>query len=453
MGRSNTSVRVAAERAVDQVASRRTAVLNALDQVTRSSAFRASGRSQEFLRYIVETALDRNFESLKERVIGSALFGRAPDYDTGSDAIVRVVANETRRRLGEYYAGEGQTDKIHIGVPSGSYIPAIDITAEDVQGARSALADARAGPLGDTQQRSRLGWLRIAWPVTVVAVTFLCLFLWIQNRELGRRLDAEAVTQRAIPRSLLWPQFFSGSRSIHVVLADASAGGVQVLLKHRMPLSDYLDGRVYPDAHLNPETALFVQFLMRSQFTTASYAMVAVKLAQLADSFSHPLSVIYARELTLRTFQGGDHFIVLGTARANPWAQLFEDRLNFNLHYDAHSDLPVFLNRAPRPGEPSRYAPDGTGSAKQSYGQVAFLPNLHRDGHVLLITGIDSQGTEAAGEFVTDLARLDEAMTRMGIVRSSLPRAFEILLRVTHTGKAPIGCDIVASRVSPPIEQ
>ena len=85
-------VRVAAERAVDQVATRRAAVLNALDQVTRSSVFRASGRSQEFLRYVVETALDRNFESLKERVIGSALFGRAPDYDTGSDAIVRVVA-------------------------------------------------------------------------------------------------------------------------------------------------------------------------------------------------------------------------------------------------------------------------------------------------------------------------------------------------------------------------
>jgi len=438
---------------VDQVATRRAAVLNALDQVTRSSVFRASGRSQEFLRYVVETALDRNFESLKERVIGSALFGRAPDYDTGSDAIVRVVANETRRRLGEYYAGEGQTDKVHIGLPSGSYIPAIDITAEDVEGARSTLADASTGLLGDAQRRSRLGWLRIGWPVTVVAATFLCLFLWIQNRELGRRLDAEAVTQRAIPRSLLWSQFFSGSRSIHVVLADASAGGVQVLLKHRMSLSDYLDGRLYPDsASLNPETAFFVQFIMRSQFTTASYAMVAVKLAQLADSFSHPLSVTYARELSLRTFQGGDHFIVLGTARANPWAQLFEDRLNFNLHYDGHSVSPVFLNRAPRPGEASRYAPDGTGSAKQSYGQVAFLPNLHRDGHVLLITGIDSQGTEAAGEFVTDLARVDEAMTRMGLLRSSLPRAFEILLRVTHTGKAPMGCDIVASRVSPPVE-
>ena len=439
---------------MDQVATRRTAVLKALDEVTRSSAFRASGRSQEFLRYVVETALDRNFESLKERVIGSALFGRAPDYDTGSDAIVRVVANETRRRLGEYYAGEGQADKIHIGLPSGCYIPTIDIIAEDVHGARSTLADnASAGPLGLMQQRSRLGWLRIAWPVTAVASTFLCLFLWIQNRDLGRRLDAEAVARMAIPESLLWSQFFNGGRSIHVVLADASAGGVQVLLKHRMSLPDYLDGRLYPDsARLNPETAFFVQFIMRSQFTTASYAMVAVKLAQLADSFSHPLSIIYARELSLRTFQGGDHFIVLGTARANPWAQLFEDRLNFNLHYDAHSDAPVFLNRAPRPGEASRYAPDGTGSTKQSYGQVAFLPNLHREGHVLLITGIDSQGTEAAGEFVTDLARLDEAMTKMGLVRSSLPRAFEILLRVTHTGKAPIGCDIVASRVSTPVE-
>jgi hypothetical protein len=86
--------------------------------------------------------------------------------------------------------------------------------------------------------------------------------------------------------------------------------------------------------------------------------------------------------------------------RLYAWVQLFEDRLNFNLHYDPHSDGPVFLNRAPRPGEASRYSPEGTGSAQQSYGQVAFLPNLHRDGHVLLITGIYSQGTEATGELL-----------------------------------------------------
>lgn len=75
-----------------------------LDQVLLSTQFRRSPRCCEFLTYIVEQAVDGRTELLRERPIGLALFGRKADYETAEDSIVRVRANEVRKRLVQYYA-------------------------------------------------------------------------------------------------------------------------------------------------------------------------------------------------------------------------------------------------------------------------------------------------------------------------------------------------------------
>src|SRR3954447_22326212 len=67
-----------------------------LGELLSSPAFKGSRRSQDFLHYIIDKALAGQFEDLKERAIGIELFGRAVDYDTGGDAIVRVTASDVR---------------------------------------------------------------------------------------------------------------------------------------------------------------------------------------------------------------------------------------------------------------------------------------------------------------------------------------------------------------------
>ena len=74
-----------------------------LQEVLAATAFRGSHRSAQFLKHIVEQSIAGNFESLKERSIGIELFGRAPSYDTGEDAIVRVTASDVRKRLLQHY--------------------------------------------------------------------------------------------------------------------------------------------------------------------------------------------------------------------------------------------------------------------------------------------------------------------------------------------------------------
>src|SRR4051794_40306276 len=68
-----------------------------LRNMVETPALKGSRRSQEFLQFIVERALDRRFDDLKERTLGVELFGRNPSYDTGDDAIVRVTACDVRK--------------------------------------------------------------------------------------------------------------------------------------------------------------------------------------------------------------------------------------------------------------------------------------------------------------------------------------------------------------------
>src|SRR3984957_11528297 len=74
----------------------------ALQAVCESPAFKSSPKSCEFLRYIVHHALSGDTDELKERLIGMSLLGREASYDTGSDAGVRVRANDVRKRLAAY---------------------------------------------------------------------------------------------------------------------------------------------------------------------------------------------------------------------------------------------------------------------------------------------------------------------------------------------------------------
>src|SRR5580698_8723896 len=98
-------------------------VENELERICSAVHFRTSKRACEFLRYVVRVALDGRTDSLKERSIGIDLLGRDISYDPSSDAIVRVRANDVRKRLSSYYASAELASEIQINLPTGTYIP------------------------------------------------------------------------------------------------------------------------------------------------------------------------------------------------------------------------------------------------------------------------------------------------------------------------------------------
>src|SRR5271163_384026 len=91
----------------------------ALEAVCESPAFRTSPKSCEFLRHIVHRALSGDTDELKERLIGMSLLGREASYDTGSDAGVRVRANDVRKRLATNSNANVQVSSFAFELPSG----------------------------------------------------------------------------------------------------------------------------------------------------------------------------------------------------------------------------------------------------------------------------------------------------------------------------------------------
>ena len=98
-------------------------VREALRQILESQPFRTSKQCQDLLRYIVDRSLSGDDSSLRERVIGTEVFGRKPTYDTGEDPVVRVRAADVRKRLAQYYQSLGTGDlSLQIELHPGSYL-------------------------------------------------------------------------------------------------------------------------------------------------------------------------------------------------------------------------------------------------------------------------------------------------------------------------------------------
>ena len=100
-----------------------------LNRISSSDEFRKCPQLVRFLRFTVDEALSGRAGGSKERLIGMEVFGRPSDYDAGADPVVRVEARRLRRKLDEYYAGDGRQDPLAIRLPKGGYLPAFEARA------------------------------------------------------------------------------------------------------------------------------------------------------------------------------------------------------------------------------------------------------------------------------------------------------------------------------------
>ena len=94
-----------------------------LEVILKSDAFVRAPSLAQFLRYVCQKALNGEADQIKEYNIAIEAFGRQPDFDQKEDAIVRVEAHRLRKRLKQYYEGEGADHAIQILVPPGQYAP------------------------------------------------------------------------------------------------------------------------------------------------------------------------------------------------------------------------------------------------------------------------------------------------------------------------------------------
>ncbi len=95
----------------------------AVRRVTASKTFTRNPRLIILLEYLCKKSFDGSQGSIKEYDIATDIFHRPPEFDQTTDAIVRVEMHRLRKKLKEYYAGEGADEEIEISLQAGKYLP------------------------------------------------------------------------------------------------------------------------------------------------------------------------------------------------------------------------------------------------------------------------------------------------------------------------------------------
>jgi TolB-like protein len=99
------------------------AIRDELCRILDSTTFIQSNRLSQFLRFTVEMTLEGKAETLKEYLIGTAVYDRNSSYQPNEDSIVRTEARRLRRKLKEYYESMGKDDPVLIEYRPGRYVP------------------------------------------------------------------------------------------------------------------------------------------------------------------------------------------------------------------------------------------------------------------------------------------------------------------------------------------
>jgi hypothetical protein len=413
-----------------------------IERILATGPFQKSARLRELLRYMSERAIHGHAQELTEHNIGTAAFGKAWDYSPVEDSSVRVHARQLRLKLHEYFDGEGREETMIVEIPKGAYTPVFRETK------RVAVEPAPVAPRQmpvDSVPHSIFSYAIVPWILSGILAAG-CVFLSLRLR------DAQPPSA-ATP----WPlsAVYDGSDKTHIVIADTNYGMLRIIGERQGSLEEYLNqdfGQGFKPAHMNEREARIINYISSSNLTSYADAMVATTLSNLVFGNRGLISVRSARDLRLRDLEEGN-YVFVGSPGSNPWVSLFQNRLNFQEAEGVVGEsMKYFVNKQPLSGEQKTYQGlEFTGSTGEDYATISLLPAGNGRGTVLILQGLQQEGTEAAGLFLANensRELLKQALNIHGNL--SKPVYFEALIRTRAVAGAPNATTIVSTRLIQP---
>lgn len=400
-----------------------------LERALQSEAFRRSQRLREFLNYIGTMALDGKASEISEVSIGAVVFQRRESFNPQDDNIVRSTARSLRQKLKEYSEGEGKGETLHIEIPKGSYVPVFQP------------APAVDGSPVPRQEYSRQMMLSLA----ATALVGILSAGWLLAENL--KLSSLAVTiqrERTLLTALLEP-----STNLHLVVSDGLYCDLTVVTGSMYPLEDYASQKIFEaTASPSPDKVSedLWQVIRRGQYTNVSESKASTQIALELGGRYH-IKQHHARGLGMNLLQMGDNFVLLGGRRANPWAELYERDLNFQMEFPPNAQAAIIRNRNPRSGERSVYENilDDRQTGK-TYARIALSPGLSGTGKVLLAAGNSGTATATAADLLIQPRMLAQVEELLGRKVDSRIQRLEMILERDVVGGSTRDFRIVALR-------
>jgi hypothetical protein len=417
-------------------------VLQELDRILKSRFFKNAVRSRQFLEYVVRHKLAGHPEQLKERTIGTELFQRAPGYATGDDPVVRVQAGEVRRRLEQYYQAAHDHPTIRIELPVGSYAPQIhslkteaDVSLEAVN--PPSAADQRPTPLVVAEPVVGSPILR-KWHVVA-----LCLALI-----LGVGLFVENSRIKARPKSIaeeFWAPAFATAQPVLICVAKPVVYRPTLELYQRF-------ARTHPGAfeteveRSNRVLALpgnekleWSQMLAYPDYGVAvGDAYSAVRISGLLGQMGKPSQVRIGTNYSFEDLRNSPDAII--GAFNNKWTM----QIASSLHFAFVEESGTYMIREQGPNgrvwhanlrESQRFGDD--------FAVVARLLDSKTGEFTVVAAGLTSNGTQAAGEFVSNPDFLEKGLRTAPADWQK--KNMELVLQTTVTDSTPGPPQVIAT--------
>jgi hypothetical protein len=407
-----------------------------LDLLINDSAFRSSKRSVGFLRYVVNQTLNGSADQLKERTIGVEVFEREPSYDTNLDHVVRTAATELRKRLAIYYSEEKHRSELRIVLVPGSYVPRFTLpgvarspvesefvsetpafpTHSVVRVAPPDLTSPKANsPHGIRRPVSRVAFA-VAVPCLLLAIV---AFGWLRHES---------------TRNSFWKPVLDTPGSVLLAVGDVPNGP---------PISS--------SAGFDGDSSTPVLSATRSP--TVPFAD-AVTIARVVGTLeANGKNVVIRRESSSSFSDLREGPVVLVGAFNNEWSLRLTHSLRYSLALDAEKRL-IYIKDLKNPSsrswswrtdQPTDHRIGAGSPVFKDYALISRIRNSETGHVVVVIGGLYTYGTQAAGEFLTD-PQLIRTVARAALLDST-NKNLQIVLETTVTDETPGPPKVVAISV------
>jgi hypothetical protein len=361
----------------------RAAVLREMERLLNSRHFCNSKRYPALFEYIIRETLAGNADSLKERVLGMAVFHRPPDYDANADPIVRVTAGEIRKRIAQYYHEDGTTAEIFIDLRPGSYVPEFYPIPRRAAATELPLGEFPDKALPTLEEATRLidrPRRKINWRILTLAFITVALLA-------GALLFFAFSWQARDQRSQMWYPLLNSPAPVLVVVGQPNIAQ----LESSSPSSVY-------------------EHSPASQLELAD-AIAMAHLSNVLDAHHHLYQITAVSSTFLSDLRKGPTIMVGGFN--NPWSLRVLRPLRFSLRSareegvgasdnTATPQILQIVDRKNQPGSPWTVDFHQPISAMtHDYAIIARFHATMTDGEVMVIAGLGSGGTESASKFVS----------------------------------------------------
>ena len=391
-----------------------------LERILASPPFQNSRRYPALLRYVVEKTLSGKSEDLKERTLGIEVFLRPADYDTNADPVVRFSAGEVRRRIAQFYQESGRHSTVEICMPLGTYVPqfsrvespekraslprdGVSIAAEEPEAFENEqLSSVHTSGLPQDNSRPSRSFFRSGFlsglligALVVAALSLIGVFL----------LSDVPWRHGTTPVMEVWGPLVNNPGTVLISV-----------------------GRTHVEDNEPPEppNATVEQHILRPGARISLAAVQAI--SQVAGFLQTQRKQYRVREAYSNSLQDLHRLpVVLVSGYNNPWTMRL--LIPFRFHFEQVGSFHYIVD-AQHPERHDWSVDFDTPYAQETndYAIVARFNNATTDGPVVVVAGIGSNGSQAAGEFIVSPEALQSlARSAPG---GTLNQNFEAVLKV-----------------------